>query len=301
MSRLKDFKFDRWTPVYERSLPFRVFKAYDDELFSYITSLERGCGYIYSHLKADGAVWESPAYDFGLNESDKKQTVKEWSDKSRKFKNWVRLSLLMSCCAYFENYIASIIKEVLESDPGLMIGFSHSVDGIKLLKYDKKLSKESIKTIIDNCTKGEWTSRLKNLNQLTKTIPEIINDSIGELEKMRKLRNDFGHAFGRDIELSQNYFVPTVSPIKSLSTERFNKFHYIIRNIVREMDISFMRNHIGNFEPLLQFHAIYPSVKDLNKDGQTEMLKDTLYRERKITHGTNKNFCRALIDYYINL
>lgn len=301
MSRWKDLNFDRWTPVYDRSLPYRVFKAYDDELFSYITSLERGCGYIYSHLNADGAVWESSAYDFGLNESDEKQTVKEWSEKSHKFKNWVRLSFLMSCCSYFENYIASIIKEALESDPGLMIGYSHSVDGIKLLKYDQPLTNKSIEPIITNCTKGEWQSRLTYLNRLSKNIPPILNDSISELEKMRRLRNDFGHAFGRDIERSQNYFEPTVSPIKSLSKERFNKFHYIIRNIVRELDIAFMNNHIGNFEPLLQFHTIYPSIQELNKDIQTERLKDTLYRERKITQGTNKNFCRALIDYYTNM
>ena len=30
-------------------------------------------------------------------------------------------------------------------------------------------------------------------------------------------------------------------------------------------------------------------------------FKTALYTERNIMHGVNKKFCRALIDYYINL
>ena len=301
MSRWKSLIFDRWTPIYEHSLPYRVFKAYNDELFSYITNLERSNGYIYSHLKKDGANWNSKAYEFGLTEADKKQTVREWSDMNNKFRNWTRLSFMMSCCSFFENYIASIIKEVLESDPGVIIGFTHSVDGIKLMKYNGQLSKDITDPIIKNCTKGDWQSRLGHLNRLTDKIPHILNDSISELEKIRKLRNDFGHAFGRDIQRSQNYFEPTISTIHPLSIARFNKYHSIMRNIVRELDKALMQNHIGNFEPLLQFHTMYPTVRDLNKGEQMVRFKSALYNERNIMHGANKKFCRALIDYYNTL
>ena len=301
MSKWKNLIFDRWTSSYEHSLPYRVFKAYDDELFSYITNLERNNDYIYSHLKKDGAQWETKAYNFGLTEADKKQTVREWSERNNKYRNWARLSFMMSCCSLFENYIASIIKEVIESDPGIIIGFSHSVDGIQLMKHSGQLSNEIIEPIIKNCTKGEWQSRLVYLNRLTKQIPQILNDSISELEVMRKLRNDFGHAFGRDIQRSQNYFEPTISPIHPLSIARFNKFHFIIRNIVRELDKALMHNHIGNFEPLLQFHTIYPKIQKLDKGEQMVQFKATLYNERNIMHGANKKFCRALINYYHNL
>lgn len=301
MSKWKNLIFDRWSPIYEHSLPYRVFKAYDEEIFSYITTLERNTSYIYAHLKKDGAIWESKANDFGLTEIDRKTTVREWSDTNGKYRNWTRLSFLMSCSSFFENYMASIIKEVVESDPGVLIGFPHSVDGIQLIKHNRPLAKESLETIIKNCTKGDWQSRISNLKKLTESIPQILYDSINELEAMRKLRNDFGHAFGRDIESSQNYFKPTISNISRLSVARFNKFHYLIKDIVRECDKALMQNHIGNFEPLLQFHTIYPDIQNLNKGEQMVRFKTALYMERSIMHGANKKFCRALIDYYINL
>lgn len=301
MSKWKNLIFNRWTPIYEHSLPYRVFKAYNEEIFSYITNFERNNGYIYSHLKKDGARWGSRAFDFGLTESDKTQTVKEWSNKNNEYRNWARLSFLMSCCSFFENYLASIIKEVIESDSGILIGFPHSVDGIQLIKHNGRLSKESIETVIINCTKGEWQSRLTYLNRLSNNIPQILNDSISELEMMRKLRNVFGHAFGRDIQSSQYYFSPTIPAINRLSIRRFNAFHHLIRAIVRELDKAFMSNHIGNFEPLLQFHTIYPSIQNLDKGEQMVRFKAALYRERSIMHGANKKFCRALIDYYNKL
>ena len=62
-----------------------------------------------------------------------------------------------------------------------------------------------------------------------------------------------------------------------------------------------MQNHIGNFEPLLQFHALYPMLQHLGKGEQMVQFKSTLYKERNIMHGANKKFCRALIDYYNKL
>ena len=49
MSKWKNLVFNRWAPIYEHSIPYRVFMAYDEEIFSYITILERNTGYIYTH------------------------------------------------------------------------------------------------------------------------------------------------------------------------------------------------------------------------------------------------------------
>ena len=196
-----------------------------------------------------------------MTETDKKQTVKEWSDTNGKYRNWNRLSFLMSCSSFFENYLASIIKEVVESAPGVLIGFPHSVDGIQLIKQNRSLSKENIETIIKNCTKGDWQSRISNLKKLTDNIPQILNKSISELEAMRKLRNDFGHAFGRDIESSQNYFKPTISSINHLTVARFNKFHYLIKEIVRELDKALMLNQLVILNHCSNFILFIPMSK----------------------------------------
>lgn len=91
-------------------------------------------------FEKNGATWETPAYNYGLTNNNKLVTVKQWVENSKKFANWMRLSLLMSMCSNVETYMASIIRETIESDPGIIMGGTHLIDGIKLLKSGKKLT-----------------------------------------------------------------------------------------------------------------------------------------------------------------
>ena len=300
MGKWDNLSFDRWNPMHPHSLPYRIFKCYDNDLMGMITSFESSKGYTYSHLTSDGAVWESKAYDYGLMKDNKSRTIKQWSDNYGEFEKWLRLSGLMSLCSYFETYLACIIKECIESDPGLLIGAPHIIDGIS---YKKKgvsvLKQENFDAYIRNCTKGDWQSRIAHMSKLFVSLPPSVRNSISDLEKIRKIRNDFGHAFGRDIQDSQNYFTVAKSPISRVSVERFNKYHTLIVKIVQEIDECLKQKHIGNYEPLLHYHLIYDKIGGMAKGYKAVELKKSLHTDRNTAY--SKDFCRGVVLYYDSL
>ena len=299
MGKWNNIVFDRWTPIYPHSLPYRIYKSYDNDLMSMITSFESAKGYTYSHLKEAGALWDSKAFDFGLMKDNRTRTIKDWSNNYNEFANWVRLSLLLSSCSYLENYIATIVSESIDSDPGIMIGAPHVIDGIMYKKHGLFLRKDEIDEKIVSCTKGTWQSRIENLKRLFGSLPNSMTDSISDLETIRTIRNDLAHAFGREIKESQDYFKSTKSPIRRLSVQRFNKFHILLNQIVQEFDLMVNKAHIGNYEQILQYHYIYDSIKDLEKGYKVEELKKSLLLDKNT--GCSKSFCRGIIVYYESL
>lgn len=299
MGRWDDIKFNRWEPLSPHTIPYRIYKSYDCDLMGMITSFESAKGYIYHHLKEDGALWDSKAFDFGLMKKNKSRTIKEWSRNYEEFGNWVRLSLLVSLCSYLEIYMACIIKESIESDPGILIGTPHAIDGIALKKRGSHIKKDEIDLRVKNCTKGTWQSRLEHMFQLYGKLPESLSNSISELEAIRKIRNDYGHAFGRDIIESHDYFKTNKSPIRRLSIKRFNKFRTLINRIVQDFDVFINKKHIGNYEQILQYHEIYNTISILNRGEQTIRLKASLQVAKNSV--CNKDFCRGIIVYYNTL
>ena len=293
-----NISFDRWSSPYPHSLPYRIFKESDNEVRSLVISYESSFSFICSNLRKLGATWESPAFDYGLAENNKVLTVKQWVNNSKEFANWMRLSLLMSMCSNVEIYMASIIRESIESDPGIIMGASHQIDGIKLLKSGNKVDENVIADHIKKCTKDTWSSRLCHIEKLFGAMP-IIANNIKQLEDIRNLRNDVGHAFGRNIEKSQQYYRIEIEPIERISVKRYNKYITLLYDIVQEFDKIVTGNHIGCFEIILQYHKMYESIKDLDKGYQVNELKATLKIDKNT--GVSKELCRGVYLYYNNL
>lgn len=290
--------FDRWSSPYPHSLPYRIFKVSDNEVRSLVISYESSFSFVCSNLSKTGATWNSPAHDFGLTQSNKVLTVRQWVKNSKEFANWMRLSLLMSMCSNVETYMASIIRESIESDPGIIMGISHLIDGIKLLKSGNNVDENVIADHIKKCTKDSWSSRLCSIEKLFGAMPVIANN-IKHLEDIRKLRNTVGHAFGRNIEKSQQYNRIEIDPIERLSVNRYNKYITLLFDIVQEFDKIVTRNHIGCFEIILQYHKMYESIKHLDKGYQVNELKEKLTIEKNT--GVSKKLCRGVYLYYKNL
>ena len=293
-----NISFDRWSSPYPHSLPYRIFKESDNEVRSLVISYESSFSFICSNLRKLGATWESPAFDYGLAENNKVLTVKQCVNNSKDFANWMRLSLLMSMCSNVEIYIASIIRESIESDPGIIMGASHQIDGIKLLKSGNKVDENVIADHIKKCTKDTWSSRLCHIEKLFGAMP-IIANNIKQLEDIRNLRNAVGHAFGRNIEKSQQYYRIEIEPIERISVKRYNKYITLLYDIVQEFDKIVTGNHIGCFEIILQYHKMYESIKDLDKGYQVNELKATLKIDKNT--GVSKELCRGVYLYYNNL
>lgn len=299
MSRWKNITFDRWTPKTEHSWPYRIFRQYDDELMRLIISHESVQSYTYAHLKKDGAMWESLAKDFGLRRGDCAQSIKQWSENYKTFGIWFRLSLLMSLNSYFETYIAAIIKECIESDPGLLFGLPHEIDGMSVLKGNRKVKREEIAEKIKQCTKGTWSSRVGNMTNLFGDLPQFSGHVISRLESLRKVRNKVGHAFGRDISNAQKYHEISKPDMQNISVASFNKYHTLIFHLVQELDSYFVQNHIGNFEPLYHYHLLCTEFKDFDKGEKMLRLKASLFIDKNSVY--SKDFCRGIVKYYEQL
>lgn len=292
--------FDRWSPEHPHSWPYKVFNQYDNELNRIVMSFSSAKAYNYNRLKKDGAKWDDKACNYLYTHNNKELTVRDWSNSYNLFFNWVVLNELMALSAYFETYISSIVTLSIESDPGLLIGFPHSVDGILLLKQNKALNMTDCKQRIADCTRGDWNARISNLISLFVEIPESLINGLSELEKMRNLRNKVGHAFGRDIEESRNYSLTKITEMEKLKVSAFLKYQKLIRTIACDLDSLLMKKHIGNFQPLFHYHNLSTKIKDIYNAGQKMIAL-----KKSIGQNTNelysKDFCRWVVSYYQGL
>jgi hypothetical protein len=296
----KKADFNRWIPSHKSSWPYRTFNQYNTELNRIIMSYTSANKYVFSHLKDDGAKWDHKASQYLYTHNNGKMTLKNWSDTYDLFDNWNRLNALVALLSYFETYISSIVCLAFDSDPALLIGSIHSVDGIKILKDGHIFKREDFKEKIANCTRGDWNSRIANMESIFGVMPNILTNQISDLEKMRNLRNKVGHAFGRDIEMSRNYTSTHIQSMETLSISQFFKYQKLIKNIANEIDSQLMMTHIGNFQPLYYYHTIYPSLRSLNQDiEKMKRFKQSI--EENIEDVYSKDFCQWVISYYENL
>lgn len=290
----------RWTPSHKKSWPYRIFNQYSAELNRIVMAYTSARKFTYEDLKQKGAMWGDKASKYLYTHNNDEITIKNWSDTFNQFDNWVRLNELLAVCAYFETYLSAIISLSFESDPGLLIGSKHSIDGIKILKEGHKFKKDDFKDKIMNCTKGDWNSRISYMSSLFGIVPESFNTYKPQLEKMRNLRNKIGHAFGRDIELSRDYSLIKINNMESLKTSAFLKYQKMIKRLASDLDDLLMNNHIGNFQPLYYYHKHYSSFKELiNNKEKMKALKKSIGKNTEETY--SKDFCLWVVEYYDEL
>lgn len=290
-------KYDRWEPIDVHSWPYDILCQYETEMKRLEISYSSASKYTYSHLKSDGALWTSRACNFMYTHGNTKITIKEWSDTYDSFGNWIRLNCIMVMSSYFETYIATAIKLALESDPGLLINCPHKIDGVSLLVEGKSLRRDEIETILMNCTKGDWQSRIHNMKCLFTVLPNSFDTYLSELETMRNFRNKVGPAFGRDIEDSRNYSLTKKLEMVTLSQKRLFKWQYMIKKIVEDFDTMLMQYHIGNFQFILLYHEIQDKIQvSMKKDEKSKVLKNHLVN--KYRKPFPKDFYLWIITYY---
>ena len=298
----KIIAFDRWCPHEESTWIFQVFKAYDEELEKNIFSFYSASKYVYKKLGESGAKWNDlPTDHFAISvkKSILFQSLKGWSDSFNAFSNWNNLNTLMGICSNFETYLESVITLSIESDPGILFGASKSIDGVKYLKYES-CTKFNIKEIVTNCVKGDWNSRWSNIVKLFPNIPNTIEKKISDLERIRKLRNNIAHAFGRDIESSRQHIIKQKLTIDTISERKVQQYKYLLWGIAKEIDSYLLNNHIGEYQFLCLYHSIYPELNhEVHSSMRAVKLKKKLGNDKICP--TSKELCKQIVLYYENL
>ncbi|AZI51793.1 hypothetical protein L2D04_08435 [Pantoea agglomerans] len=299
MSR-STYSFDRWTPQSKSSWAWSVFKKHNNELLRMIIAFENSYKYTFSNLGASKAnLSDSPELHFKFknkNDIEKFGDLNEWVNSYNQLENWVNLNALVSLMSNLETYMATIIPLAVESDIGVLYGLPNRIDGIEIVKHNQK-KPHGIEEIVTSCTKGTWGSRVGSYKKIFDKAPKYLEGHISELDKMRNLRNNVAHAFGRDIESAREKTSITILPSNKLSREKLMHYQSIVWKATKAIDAHLYNFHIGEYSRILFYHELQGDIDSSLHTGQkVMMLKKAIGRFGATPAG--KAFCKGLIEYY---
>lgn len=301
--------FSRWVPHMNFSMPYSAYNSYNSELRQMYRAMLSSHSYVYTSLKNDrGAKWKDAPSRYFTFDSEVKKTnaffvdLKEWSDAYNRLENWNNLNTLVAICANFETYLVGIIKLSLESDVGVLYGMSKELDGIKAIKSGKKFD---FTTEIVSCTKGDWSSRISHMKQYFGAVPSILETNISQLDKMRRIRNDVAHSFGRNIDDAQEIHKLQRLDSKKITSKQLLKYWKLVDNCVREFDNQFFKQHVGEYQLLYFYHLNEADIVSKLKPSQLTVANKAR-SFRKMYGKAEKNgmltlpqrFCVELVEYY---
>jgi hypothetical protein len=292
-------KFDRWNAHDPWTWSFNVFQKYNDELHHILNTHIASTAFTYRRLKQDGAqITDHPSKFFDPKGVDLQlyADLKEWSKSFSLFDNWVNLSRVLTVASTVETYLASAITMSLESDPGLLLGLSKSIDGAVVLKRRQPQGFDISKQI-EACTRGDWSSRLDAFEKLFGQCPVEFRSAHSSLEELRTIRNRLGHAFGRDIDAVRKLGVLAMLPMEHLSRERANKLWKTTFSAMKSVDRFLLERHIGDYEAVQFYHHLYPKLhKHVPKGQRAIYLKKAIGGIEARPRG--KLYCNELVSYW---
>jgi hypothetical protein len=178
------------------------------------------------------------------------------------------------------------------SDPLRRYGASRILDGINLLKAGHEIPyADDVKQI----TSGEWSQRRAAFARFFGSSP-ISDEYVSQLERIRNLRNNFAHGFGRSLEVPLPS-TAALGPVEGLRHETFLKYLGVISKCAALIDKLLLTEVIGNFELLHLYHVWKAAPRNPQEKNYSEgrALQRTL--NRTLTN-VKLEFCTDLIKYY---
>jgi hypothetical protein len=291
--------FERWKSKDEYSYAFRLFTKYHTYMNSLYWAHVPASNHTQTTYRNAKSIVPEPTthqlYNLsGVNAFRVTKSIDAYSNHLKDFDNWTRLNTLVAVLSYFETYLSSVVSLAIESDLGLIYSIPKKIDGIMVLKHSTNTD-YSFFDKSELITKGTWNQRISNYQKLFGSAPAILTTSIPELEKMRKIRNNVAHAFGRDIDKTRARDTLELLPIERLSEIRLQKYMEIIRKISKAIDKQLLTNHIGEFELIHFYHKNKSSLKVGQEIKDLKTKINSLFVENR-----NQQFCTDLINYYEN-
>jgi hypothetical protein len=217
------------------------------------------------------------------------KTVGEWLTANDALGNWLRLSALVSAVAFHEAYMSRICRTALMSDPLCRFGATRELDGTTLLKRGVEIDYEADQKSLTRDTWGKREANFKRIFGATNTTQMF---PVAKLEKMRELRNQFAHGFGRSLD------VPEPSDLQDrvsgrISQRRLLEYLGILSSSASAIDRYLMPEFIGSFEILHMYHR----WKSTN--ASKTLARD--FKQHLIANGfpeANVPYCEEMINFY---
>lgn len=292
-------EFSRYSPILKRTFALRAFNKHETEINRHYWSfkvISEYSGYLAREKKKYNQNYKTVDL-FKASGNDSRRvpiTVSKWLNARDDLENWLRLSALVSALSYFETYLRQVVNSALMSDPLCRFGSSRTIDGVILLKNGRLINN---KKEIEGITKGDWFNRCSEFQKIFGDVPKLLNESIGCLDRLRNIRNNVAHGFGRDLDVTspsnQSERHPDIIKDKS-----FISSLKIISDVASDVDRFLLENYIGNFELIHFYHEFTqkdPPERDCNYT-KYRALQREFNRSANTTLSTE--FCGDLIEYY---
>ena len=292
-------EFSRNIPIAERTFALRAFNEHETEInrhyWSFQVSSEFSSYHARKEKKTDPS--SSTAGVFQASGPDARRipkTVTEWLDAKDDLENWLRLSATVSASAYLETYMRQVVRCALMSSPLCRYGAQQSLDGTVLLKSGKELP---FKWEVESVTSNTWPARAEAFKSLFGSVPTLLTNNLNIMERIRKLRNNFAHGFGRDLD--------ALPPSNSssgrsdrLSATVFIKYIGVISKVAASIDKLLLTEFIGNFEYVYFYHCWRTREREGKEATYTESraLQHAFNQDAKRSLGPK--FCQGLIAFY---
>ncbi len=223
-------------------------------------------------------------------------TLGEWADAYSAFDRWNRMAAIVAIAGYLETYIAQVSTAALESCPSLIFGGGPKVDGAIYLKNNPRYD---LYPYTEGLTRGDWQSRISAYKKLFGACP--FEPSLATLEELRKLRNDAGHSFGRDIKSMS--FAPKwiVEKLPSISDTKMLSFLSLVDSVAENIEEQLASTYVGQYEIIKVFHRWLPTAS-ISIAQRKELAKAFSVHLNDITANCYpKQKAMGLIAYYASL
>jgi hypothetical protein len=246
--------FDRWVSPWSRTWAHVIFKKHHTQLndlwWSHHCASRRAANLARSVGEHESAIKAFPAASIDRGRAN--MSLQQWYGYYCEFDNWNRLSNALALCSYFEIFLVKVVSQALRSDPACLLNSPRAVDGVALLKRNEL---PDIKPQLLSITKNDWSGRVAAYRRFFSYVPPQLEDNIGELDHLRKLRNAVGHSFGRELEDYDSPLVFKAAELQRLSDTRLIKWLGIVENACNAIDDHLRKTHIGSFEIFDAYHS----------------------------------------------
>lgn len=241
-------------------------------------------------LSATTGEWHRVGHDLG--------DLQSRFDTSRR---WARLLSLVLLSSALELYLRNVTRAAQLSDPARKGEFPQALDGLTLLRHGVELQ-----IYPAEFTKGDWSKRVASYRRHFSTVPAVLQESIGDLDKMQKLRNRVAHEFGLD-KSSHPYGYLRDGAADQVTESRLQDWLGIVDAVASAIDDHLTTTHIGDFETLELLHHWQQDRSDLMSStgvtlskhalsGARPFMKYLAAATRRTTSG--KQYWEGLRDYY---
>jgi len=288
--------FNRYRLFCKRTLAWRLFKRHHTHFNEIFWSHKTAKAHAYASTRPhDRADATDVLFRFAAGNRRVPDTLGKWADAYYAFDQWTQMASIIAIVGYLETYIAQVSTAAVESCPSFIFGGGPKVDGAI---YLKKNPKYGLYDRVEPLVRGDWQARISAYRRLFGDCP--IDAYVAPLEQLRKLRNDTGHCFGRDIG-SMN-FAPTwlVQRLPTISDADIQAHLKIIEDVAKAIEVH-LAPIVGQYEVIKVLHCWLPGIGKPRPSVKTLAKAFSVHISTLTGNAYGKGPAIDLIKYYDGL